>query len=246
MNPESAVNAPGTQHTLSAVAHDEDGNLSVGVSIDFEVLRGPNANLDNVASDADLECITNSAGTCSVSYNDASNGGSASNNVDTICAWLDIEDDDDVAVSGSISDGGACDDEVVGEPEDSGRPRSDTFGNDATDTVTKTWSSQDLPGPCQAEGAIVGSDEAETLLGTAGDDVICGSGFVDQVDGLGGNDIIFAGAGNDVQYRERTPHATCEEGTFVSVRQVPGLLGRVVRGRHRTKRRLRTKTSTPP
>ena len=196
ITPENAVNAPGTEHTITAVAHDQDGNLSVGVSIDFEVIRGPNANLDNNSGDADLECITNSAGTCSVSYNDASNGGTA-NNVDTICGWLDIEDDDDLALGGAISDGGACDEETTGEPEDSGDPGRDEFGNDATDTVTKTWSAQDLPAACLAEGAIIGSDEAETLIGTPGNDVICGLGGADSILGYGGDDRILSGGGPD-------------------------------------------------
>jgi hypothetical protein len=56
---------------------------------------------------------------------------------------------------------------------------------------------------------IVGTDKANVLTGTAGDDVICGLGGADTIKGMGGNDLIYgdagadtikAGDGNDVIY----------------------------------------------
>ena len=44
---------------------------------------------------------------------------------------------------------------------------------------------------------IVGTDAAEELTGTPGDDVICALGGDDVIDGGGGDDIIFGGPGND-------------------------------------------------
>jgi Ca2+-binding RTX toxin-like protein len=195
--PESSTGDPGSQHTLSVTTRTDEGELAEGVSVDFEIISGPNSNLDGQSSDADMECTTNSSGTCSVTYT----GGSGNTGSDLVCAWLDIEDDDDFSSSGSISDGGACDEETVGEPEDSGEPGQDTFGNDATDTVRRNWGEQpptgELPRACQVQGAIVGTNGDDTLVGTAGNDVICGLGGADSILGHGGNDLIIAGGGDD-------------------------------------------------
>lgn len=196
--PESSAGDPGSQYSVSVTARTDAGELAEGVSVDFEVISGPNENLDGQSSDADLECVTNSSGTCSVTYT-----GSSSTGTDILCAWLDIEDDDDYSESGAVSDGGACDDETVDEPEDSGEPGADTFGNDATDTVRRRWGaggggqSQDVPRACRAQGAIVGTDAAETLVGTSGNDIICGLGGGDSILGYGGHDLIIGGGGDD-------------------------------------------------
>ncbi len=137
VTPESDVNAVRTQHTLTATARDDDGDLVSGADVDFEIVSGPNDDLDS--GDPDLSCTTGSNGSCTVSYTDGTNDPVAPNNVDTICGWLDTDDDDVFDDDGAINDGGACDVEDVGETDDSAVPGTDTFGNDATDTVAKTW-----------------------------------------------------------------------------------------------------------
>jgi hypothetical protein len=44
---------------------------------------------------------------------------------------------------------------------------------------------------------IAGAEDADTLNGSAGDDVICGFGGDDVVNPLAGNDIVFGGTGDD-------------------------------------------------
>lgn len=51
--------------------------------------------------------------------------------------------------------------------------------------------------PCQEPGAIVGSEESESLQGTPGDDIICGLGGADEIFGGGGNDRIYGGPDGD-------------------------------------------------
>ncbi|WP_412509291.1 VWD domain-containing protein [Roseovarius sp. SYSU LYC5161] len=45
--------------------------------------------------------------------------------------------------------------------------------------------------------SAVGTPQADTLLGNAGDDVLSGEGGNDRLEGLAGNDILDGGAGND-------------------------------------------------
>jgi hypothetical protein len=138
VEPESDTNPPQTAHTLTATARSSGGALASGVNVDFEIISGPNDALNNAR--ADLECTTGANGTCSVTYTDASNNPAPPNNVDTICAWLDPEDDDVFAAAGTDpADGGDCDQETVNETENSAVAGNDTFGNDSTDNVTKSW-----------------------------------------------------------------------------------------------------------
>jgi uncharacterized repeat protein (TIGR01451 family) len=45
---------------------------------------------------------------------------------------------------------------------------------------------------------ITGTNQSDTLTGTAGDDVICGGNGKDTINGLGGNDIILGQNGKDI------------------------------------------------
>jgi hypothetical protein len=192
VTPESDVNAPRSQHTLTATARNEDGVVVAGALVDFELIRGPNSNL---GSGADLECTTGSDGRCSVSWTDSDSAAGA--RVDDACAWLDVDSDDAFDSAGEVVDGGACDVEIPRESEDSDVPGSDTFGNDATDLVQKTWSSNEPPAVCRGENAILGTANGETIEGTQGPDVICGLGGNDTLIGHGGNDLLIGGSGND-------------------------------------------------
>ncbi len=51
--------------------------------------------------------------------------------------------------------------------------------------------------PCEADGAILGTENRDIILGTPGDDVICAFGGNDTVWGRGGNDTILGGDGRD-------------------------------------------------
>jgi Ca2+-binding RTX toxin-like protein len=174
VEPESDSNPPQTAHTLTATVRDSAGNAVAGVNVDFEVVAGPNQDLNTTR--ADLECATGANGTCTVNYTDEANNPASPNNVDTICAWLDPENDDVYAPFGSIAaDGGDCDQEPVGESEDSPVAGGDTFGNDSTDTVTKTWAPPTLTFSPSSDTASVGTCNAFTITlgngagqGTAG------------------------------------------------------------------------------
>lgn len=140
VTPESASNTPQSQHTVTATVRDQTGAPMSGVNVDVEIMSGPNQNLDGNASDSDLECTTATGGTCAVTYTDAPANPAAPNNVDTICGWLDRDGDDAFTLGGTdANDGGDCDAEAGNETEDSSLSGTDTFGNDATDKVTKTW-----------------------------------------------------------------------------------------------------------
>ncbi len=51
--------------------------------------------------------------------------------------------------------------------------------------------------PCEADGAILGTENRDVIFGTAGDDIICTFGGSDTVFGFGGNDTILGGNGRD-------------------------------------------------
>lgn len=70
---------------------------------------------------------------------------------------------------------------------------STTDPDPADNTATTTTS----VGPALALCTINGTNHADTLTGTAGDDVICGGNGKDTIDGAGGNDIIVGGNGKD-------------------------------------------------
>jgi len=140
VTPETETNNVQTQQTLTATVRDSGGRVVSGARVDFELMSGPNDDLDNIASDADLTCTSGSAGTCTVNYTDASNNPAAPNNVDRLCGWLDTDNDNVFNQDGSVDDGGDCNSESAGESEDSSVSGTDTFGTDATDIVTKTWS----------------------------------------------------------------------------------------------------------
>lgn len=71
----------------------------------------------------------------------------------------------------------------------SATPDSDSANN--SDSATTT-----LP-VCSAGLDRTNATGPQTIRGTAGDDVICGSAFGDSIQGMGGNDIIFGNGGND-------------------------------------------------
>jgi hypothetical protein len=137
-NPETDINDLDSTHTITVTARDSSGNTVNGQPIDFEVTEGPNANLSNNAN-ADLTCTTGDTGpgSCSVNYTDTE---ATDDQTDEICAWIDNDQDSVYNPGGTaVQDGGACDVEQRNETDDSDVPGADTFGNDATDVVEKTW-----------------------------------------------------------------------------------------------------------
>jgi uncharacterized repeat protein (TIGR01451 family) len=71
----------------------------------------------------------------------------------------------------------------------SSTPDPDSTDNAATTTST-VGAALDL---CTIEG----TNKADTLIGTSGDDVICGGNGNDTIDGAGGNDVVVGGNGKD-------------------------------------------------
>ena len=69
---------------------------------------------------------------------------------------------------------------------------TDPDGANNTATTTTTI------GLATAECTITGTNKSDTIVGTAGDDVICGGNGKDTINGLGGNDIILGQNGKDV------------------------------------------------
>ncbi len=115
----------------------------------------------------------------------------------------DDSDDSDVVISmqtqptsGTVSIDVDEDLPVVEYTPDSGAPATDSFTYEACvdgscDTATVTI----FIGTSGC--TIKGTNGADTLTGTEGDDVICGRKGHDTINGLGGNDIIFGGKGRD-------------------------------------------------
>ena len=162
LSPETDSNPPQTAHVVTATVRDGAGNLVAGVNVDLEVIAGPNANLDTTK--ADRECVTGTGGTCTVSYTDGATNPAPPGNVDTLCAWIDPENDDVYSpFTTNPDDGGDCDAEAVGETEDSSVAGADAFGNDATDTVTKTWQPPTMTFTPANDTASVGTCNPFTL-----------------------------------------------------------------------------------
>ncbi len=67
--------------------------------------------------------------------------------------------------------------------------------NNTASTTTVVGVAADL---CARAGAITGTNQSDTLNGTAGDDIICGGNGRDTINGRGGNDVIFGQNGKDV------------------------------------------------
>ncbi len=64
--------------------------------------------------------------------------------------------------------------------------------------ANNTASTTTTVGAAAALCTITGTNRADTLTGTPGDDVICGGNGKDTINGLGGNDILVGGNGKDV------------------------------------------------
>jgi Ca2+-binding RTX toxin-like protein len=187
VSPETATNAPHTQHSLQAVVHDPAGALAANVKVDFEITVGPNTNMTNGATDG--ECTTNAQGVCTFSYTDGNTDPAAPNNVDVICGWIDSDSDTVFNAGGSNADGGDCDAEAANESENSSLGGNDSFGNDETDIVNKTWTGGTVSVTPTSDTASVGT--CNTFTVTVRNDVgqvVAGSGLnVEQVHALATN-----------------------------------------------------------
>lgn len=162
LSPETDSNPPQTAHVVTATVRDGVGNVVSGVNVDFEITSGPNTNLDTTR--ADRECVTGTDGTCTISYTDAATNPAPPGNVDSICGWLDPENDDVYSpFTSDAADGGDCDLEALEESDDSAVAGSDSFGNDATDRVSKTWQPPTLTVSPSSDTASIGTCNPFTL-----------------------------------------------------------------------------------
>ena len=190
LSPETDSNPPQTAHVVTATVRDGVGNLVSGVNVDFEITSGPNANLDTTR--ADRECVTGTDGTCTISYTDAATNPAPPGNVDSICGWLDPENDDVFSpFTSDAADGGDCDVEALEESDDSPVAGSDSFGNDATDRVSKTWQPPTLTVSPSSDTASVGTCNPFTLTLLSGSNAPTSNVTLDveQVHSLATNNV---------------------------------------------------------
>ena len=94
------------------------------------------------------------------------------------------------------------------DPVKTGLQTAQLTFNKVTDLLGNTVSGVEAPtvsltgqgvsaNPAGSNCTITGSNNGETLRGTAGKDVICALGGVDRINGLGANDVLRGGRGND-------------------------------------------------
>ncbi|MBI4729150.1 MAG: hypothetical protein HY775_06555 [Acidobacteria bacterium] len=179
LTPNTDSNGTGTQHIVTATVTDALGNGVAGIGVTFS--------LSGVGTFSD--------GTCCVKVMPTGADGTAA--VTTASTTVGTQ-----TIVGTIDPSGGPDgcDEPANVPEP-----GDPAGV-CTETVTKTWTTPAPPAPeCPGyEGDpradIIGTDLADTLTGTAADEIICGLSGDDTLNGGGGNDLILGGGGADVLY----------------------------------------------
>lgn len=89
---------------------------------------------------------------------------------------------------------------VPGTPDATVITNTATVTSTTTDAVpaNNTATATTTVGLAAAICTITGTNQSDTIDGTAGDDVICGGNGKDTINGLGGNDIILGQNGKDV------------------------------------------------
>ncbi|MGH2806800.1 MAG: hypothetical protein ACRDKT_05965, partial [Actinomycetota bacterium] len=175
LEPETATNASGTEHEVTATVRDKFGNPVQGVQVTFTE-DGAGRFVEGGSSSTRT---TGPQGRATTRTTSASN----ETGEQSITATL----------SATATD---CE-------EAEGRPEPGDPAGVCADTVTNRWREDDdeeppRPAPCEREGVICGDPDDNVINGTDGNDVIYAFGGDDTVRGRGGNDVIHLGNGNDV------------------------------------------------
>lgn len=128
-NPETATNPTGTAHAITCTATNSSNQTVAGAQIDVEA-AGTN-DPDNGDSNAtpDFTCVTNNQGTCTVTHGTGGIGTTPNAGTTTYRAWIDVDQNN--ATGGPDTAEGQAE---VTQPGTTAEP-------DATDVVTKTWTS---------------------------------------------------------------------------------------------------------
>jgi hypothetical protein len=167
--PEEATNPPGTDHRVTAVVTDREGNRVSGVTVTFTE-SGPGR---FVGGGSTATATTDDRGRASAEVTT----GTTETGTQTITASL--------PTSGGVDE---CE-------RNAGDPAGAPAGN-CSDRVTKTWAV--CPGfEGDPRNQVVGTSGDDELVGTAGRDVICGLGGDDVIRARRGRDLVLGGAGDD-------------------------------------------------
>jgi Ca2+-binding RTX toxin-like protein len=174
LTPAIATNPEDTDHTVTALVEDSNGDPVVGVVVEFEV-TGDNPTTGSDTTDAD--------GEATFTYTGANVGD------DTITAFAD-------------SDGDGIND--VAEPEDTAtktwtlaEPTCPGFAGDPRNQEVGTAGDDILTGTPGAD-IICGLGGSDTLTGLGGNDLLLGGGGADILRGNRGADDLRGGGGADI------------------------------------------------
>lgn len=159
-------------------------------NVDVEITAGPNMNLD--ATKSDLECNTGQAtGQCAVSYTGGTTAGA-----DTIRAHIDNNDNGTVTPATGDEQPPATGEADTTEGQNEATTPGGTAEPDRTDVVTVTRSVTTTPPPPPPPPPPP-SGGCNTIVGTAKDDNLRGTGKCDRIVGKGGDDVLKGRGGND-------------------------------------------------
>ena len=128
--PDTDTNTLGSAHQFTCNVKDQAGNNMAGVEVDGEITAGPHDDDAGATSPVNhTGNTTDASGNVSYSYNPASTAGT-----DTICFWIDHDNDTEVDPTGP-----ACTEPQVDNTNSDADAGTPNERDDATDVVTKTW-----------------------------------------------------------------------------------------------------------
>lgn len=129
VEPETATNAAGTNHVITASVYDQAGNLFVGnTTVNFEFFDG-SPNDTSSPNAADRTCTTSNSSSCSITITSSTSG------TDLLCAWVGATP----ALTGNNTNG-QCGGEALNDADDAaGSADAPAPATDRIDVVQKTW-----------------------------------------------------------------------------------------------------------
>lgn len=127
-DPETDTNPTGTAHVVSCTATNNSNQTVAGAQIDVEAsgVNDPDSGVTNASPD--FTCVTNNQGTCTITHGTGGTGITTATGMTTYRAWIDFDQSN--ATGGPDTAEGQAEGTTPGTAEP-----------DATDVVTKTWTS---------------------------------------------------------------------------------------------------------